>query len=86
MHEENDMLLICDKLNRLLFQLEITAASAYLMKEGMIYAEVEPEIASKAVELLLQVLDQEVTDAATIKQMISGNTDQERYAKNTVEE
>lgn len=29
MCEENDMLLICDKLNRLLFQLEITAASAY---------------------------------------------------------
>ena len=43
------MLLVADKLNLLLSQLENTTATAYLVKEGILYADAKSDISAKAV-------------------------------------
>lgn len=75
--EERAELLIIDKLNLLLLQLENTAVTAYLVKEGILYADAEAEMSAKSVELLAQVLDKEVAALKEIKNLILQKDDQE---------
>lgn len=75
--EEREELLIIDKLNLLLLQLENTAVTVYLVKEGILYADAEAEMPAKSVELLAQVLDQEVAALKEIKNLILQKDDQE---------
>lgn len=69
------MLLVADKLNLLLSQLENTTATAYLVKEGILYADAESDISARAVEFLVLVLDQMTMALKEIKNLIAEKED-----------
>lgn len=64
------MLLVADKLNLLLSQLENTAATAYLVK-GILFADSEADISARAVAFLVLVLDQMTMALKEIKNLIA---------------
>lgn len=72
---KEEMLFVADKLNLLLSQLENTAATAYLVKEGILYADAEADISARAVEFLVLVLDQMTTALKEIKNLIAEKED-----------
>lgn len=72
---KEEMLFVADKLNLLLSQLENTAATAYLVKEGILYADAEADISARAVEFLVLVLDQMTTALKEIKKLIAEKED-----------
>lgn len=51
------------------------AATAYLVKEGILYADAEADISARAVEFLVLVLDQMTTALKEIKNLIAEKED-----------
>lgn len=56
MEEKEYMVRIVDQLNQLTSQMENAASTAYLAKEGVMYANVESELIAKTLDFFAQVL------------------------------